>query len=272
MTSIIHLVREGLKHPLRTPSALHRRVVRVLERTQEHWYSTRADWVLSRLDQEKIRMQRPYLLAGVLGCKPAELALHLGELKTNACFQDFLREKRSHVVAEGSGTTEWIDCKTLYAIVRAIRPSIVVETGVQFGATSAHILLALQENQMGRLYSIDLPWPGLAPLGEQFGIGCMVPERLRHRWKIVWGDSMEELPKLLGELGSIDMFNHDSVHTYRFMTTEYNMAWPYIRPGGVLASHDVRRHNAFRRFCRRQGSAPFALVYNQGIALKRREG
>src|SRR5947207_14206936 len=45
----------------------------------------------------------------------------------------------------------------LYAVVRAFKPGVVVETGVSSGMSSAHILRALAENGKGTLHSIDLP-------------------------------------------------------------------------------------------------------------------
>src|SRR5438552_15169364 len=44
----------------------------------------------------------------------------------------------------------------LYAIVRAYSPSLVVETGVLYGHSSAAILAALEDNGTGQLTSIDL--------------------------------------------------------------------------------------------------------------------
>src|SRR5207247_1075041 len=45
----------------------------------------------------------------------------------------------------------------LYIVVRASSPSIVVETGVLYGHSSAAILAALEDNGKGRLISVDLP-------------------------------------------------------------------------------------------------------------------
>ena len=47
--------------------------------------------------------------------------------------------------------------KRLYVTVRAARPSVVVETGVLFGAFSAHILEALSRCGGGTLVSFDMP-------------------------------------------------------------------------------------------------------------------
>src|SRR5258707_4516511 len=65
-----------------------------------------------------------------------------------------------------------------YAITRAIKPRLVVETGVCYGVTSAYILRALDVNQRGALHSIDLP-----PLGKDGDkhVGRLIPDELRNR-------------------------------------------------------------------------------------------
>src|SRR5947207_15097922 len=45
----------------------------------------------------------------------------------------------------------------LYAVVRAFKPEVIVETGVASGISSAHILRALAATGSGPLYSFDLP-------------------------------------------------------------------------------------------------------------------
>jgi len=63
-------------------------------------------------------------------------------------------------------------------MTRILKPEIVIETGVFEGHSSLAILLALEENNKGCLYSIDLPSPSL-PLGKE--PGWIVPEHLRKR-------------------------------------------------------------------------------------------
>src|SRR5258706_11605345 len=71
-----------------------------------------------------------------------------------------------------------------YAIVRARRPEVVVETGVGFGVTTAFILAALAQNEHGTLYSVDLPPLGV---GAAEQVGFLVPEEFRSRWRLVRG-------------------------------------------------------------------------------------
>ncbi len=129
-----------------------------------------------------------------------------------------------------------------YATSRALRPNVVVETGVCYGVTSAHLLRALKENQNGYLHSIDLP--PLGKDGDQY-VGRLIPTELKDSWTLHRGCSGKLLKPLLQELGSIDLFIHDSLHTYRNMTQEFALAWPALRGGGVVISDDIEGNSAF---------------------------
>ncbi len=67
----------------------------------------------------------------------------------------------------------------IYTIIRCFKPRIVVETEVANGASSTFILSALEKNNFGKLYSIDLPSKDLL-LKEE--VGWLVPQSLRNRW------------------------------------------------------------------------------------------
>ncbi|MBS7618990.1 hypothetical protein KEJ25_10480, partial [Candidatus Bathyarchaeota archaeon] len=48
-------------------------------------------------------------------------------------------------------------------------------------------------------------------------------------WNFINAGSREALPDLLRKLNQIDVFLHDSLHTYEHMSFEYETAWPFIR-------------------------------------------
>lgn len=147
----------------------------------------------------------------------------------------------------------WIHCPLLYLICRRLRPSIVVETGVWWGFSSAFVLQALEDNGTGALYSIDLPNATyVTQRGERkmylqddavfppaAMTGWLVPEELRRRWKRVVGRSSEVLPSLLKDLQQIDVFCHDSEHTYTNMMFEFTTAWPFLSSSGILIADNA---------------------------------
>ena len=131
--------------------------------------------------------------------------------------------------------------RLLYAICRRLQPDVVVETGVAYGVTSAYLLKALAVNRKGTLFSVDLP-----PLGRKSDDlqGALVPAGLRPRWVLQRGTSQRLLGAILGRR-PVDLFVHDSLHTYGNMRREFEQAWPRLRPGGVLVSDDVQGNPAF---------------------------
>ena len=62
------------------------------------------------------------------------------------------------------------------------------------------------------------------------------------------GKAEELLPPLLEELGAIDLFLHDSLHTYEHMLFEFRTAWPHLNSGGLLLAHDVGQNTSFFHF------------------------
>jgi hypothetical protein len=223
---------------------------------------------VSRAELNRTRITR---LASALRMPEADVASYDEEFVADSEFLDpYMRKLAQLEPTVIQSTTHIVDCRTLYCVVRAAKPHILVETGVNFGGTSAVLLRAIERNQVGRLFSIDLPEPGLPPPDHPDGQGCLVPAYLRHSWALIQGDSKVQLPALLADLGQIDMFLHDSLHTDPMMVWEYETAWPYLAEGGILASHDVLLTKAFSRFCRQRRSQAGdpAVVSNVGIIRK----
>ena len=177
----------------------------------------------------------------------------------------------------GSRAGAMPEAELLYLVVRALRPRVVVETGVASGRSSAFILRALEDNAMGQLHSIDIPrylgdeipykeFDAYLPPGKESG--WVIPKVLRHRWTLHLGRSRQILPGLLATLPPLDLFLHDSEHTYDNMLWEYETAWPHLTSGDVLLSHDVLWNPAFADFCRAVDAQP-EFVGNTGGVMKK---
>ncbi len=144
-----------------------------------------------------------------------------------------------------------------YAISRALAPSVILETGVAYGVTSAYLLQAIDVNHQGTLWSVDLP-----PLGRQAEdyVGFLVPKSLRSSWNLRRGATRRLLPELLPLVGQIDLFVQDSLHTYRTITDEITMVWPFLKPGGVVIADDVSDNRAFGDFAKRMNPSACVVV------------
>jgi predicted O-methyltransferase YrrM len=143
--------------------------------------------------------------------------------------------------------SDWL---SLYTLVRLVKPEIVVETGVASGVSTTAILSALHKNETGRLYSIDLPISRIIGKRMRDGrlydrvyegkkTGWLVPEYLQSQWELILGDVRDVLEPFLNQLKNIDMFFHDDLHTPDHMFWEFNLVWPYLNAGGVVASDDI---------------------------------
>jgi len=78
--------------------------------------------------------------------------------------------------------------------------------------------------------------------------GFLVPHELRTRWTLILGDARVKLIPLLEKWHKIDVFFHDSDHTYLHMMWGYTSAWPYLLESGLLISDDVGQNTAFYDF------------------------
>jgi hypothetical protein len=174
--------------------------------------------------------------------------------------------------------------RAIWCLVRHLRPRNIVETGVARGFTSRFILEALEWNGSGHLWSIDLP-PLNPALRSQ--VGMAVGDRLRERWTYIEGSSRRHLPRLLSQLGEIDLFIHDSLHTERNVRFELDRAWKVLKPGGALVIDDIDINWAFDSFtktfsgyqsivCEAEPLHPDTRRFNQkglfAIILKDRRG
>jgi len=163
----------------------------------------------------------------------------------------------------------WDPFKTItlyYSLVRILKPTIVVETGVAHGFSTMIILKALTDNNHGTLISIDVPFVGVLELDKS--PGWLVPKNLRSRWQLLIGKSQYHLPQLLQKYHQIDFFIHDSHHSFDHMLWEYHTIWSSLSKEGILVSDDVFMNLAFLEFCKENKRTPYIAMNRYGIVLK----
>jgi Methyltransferase domain len=153
-----------------------------------------------------------------------------------------------------------------WCLARHLRPERVLETGVARGFTTRALLEALNRNGNGHVWSVDLP--PLLERGLSDETGAAVPGRLYDRWTLVRGSSRRVLPGLVKQLGSIDLFVHDSMHTTRNVAFELECVWPTLRPGGAILIDDVEKNAAMGQFLRSHpGTASMICASDDGRVL-----
>jgi predicted O-methyltransferase YrrM len=166
------------------------------------------------------------------------VAAFANEIRTSDFMSEMIRRRDAYGT---EGVMGVLDCATVYGLTRWLRPLVVVESGGFIGMSSAFILKALADENLtnGRVYSIEL--------SQECEQGALVPEPLRPQFAPMRGrveDFLQgdQLPQ------SIDLFLHDSSHSYKHMLWEFRQFWPRLRDGGLLVSHDVQMNAAFAEF------------------------
>ncbi len=142
------------------------------------------------------------LLADTLEQPRAELAAYAEETRSDALLTASLSRRR-HLRLDVKRRIELGRNIGSYIVVRAVKPRLVVETGIKHGVGSLALLVALERNAAegrdGRLMSFDV-----AP-----GSGWLVPVQLHHRWEVVLAPTEQALEeKLTGR--EVDVFVHDT--------------------------------------------------------------
>ncbi len=122
----------------------------------------------------------------------------------------------------------------LYSTVRKMKPDVVLETGVAYGYSTHIIVSALNKNGRGRLISTEIK----KHTHEGPEIGVLLSSIDRSRWTLVVGKPQKNLDKALGMVEKVDIFIHDSDHTYKNMMFEYRKAYPKTKEG-LMMSDDV---------------------------------
>jgi hypothetical protein len=137
-----------------------------------------------------------------------------------------------------------------YGVVRALKPDLVVETGIHDGLGSTALLAAVAANRRGIVISID-PRPRA---------GWLVPDYLRRHWSPVKDTSEAVLPGL----SDIGVFIHDSVRSAEVEAWELETALERRADRFALMSNRASLDNTFRDTVIAAGASP-SIFYERPV-------
>jgi predicted O-methyltransferase YrrM len=195
-------------------------------------------------------------------------------------YLESIREKYEAHYAAG-----WVnldDALFLYWLVRKLNPKIIVQTGVCNGLSSAFMMLGLAKNgSQGSLHAIDLPpvfnpnEPGWTIKGKVYGVvipegktsGWIIPDAYRNRFEVWNGDAKALLPKMIDQVEAVDLFYHDSDHTYDHMMFEFREAKRKLTPGGLVVGDDVSWNASVWDFADQYGAPSYNFKGAVGVAF-----
>jgi hypothetical protein len=134
----------------------------------------------------------------------------------------------------------------LFAFVRLLRPSKLVESGVSSGVSSTFLLLGARVNGGGTLHSIDFPivrgeghGNPLWVIPEGHTSGWAIPRSLRSRWDLLQGRSEDLLKPLLSKLGAVDLYCHDSPVDIEHFEFEMKAVSSHLQPGSLVVADNT---------------------------------
>jgi hypothetical protein len=113
-----------------------------------------------------------------------------------------------------------------YAVVRALRPAVVVETGTDKGLGTVVLAAALLRNGHGRLTSVDI----------NPASGYLVQDRYAEVTDLRVQDSLEGIRAVQGP---IDLFIHDSWHSPEHEAAEFAAAAPLLSDDARVLSDNA---------------------------------
>lgn len=151
----------------------------------------------------------------------------------------------------------------LYALVRALKPRVVVETGVAAGFSSASILAAMEHNEEGRLFSSDFPYFRLEN-PEQY-VGVVVEESFKHRWSLMLKGDEVNLPLIVRSIPSkIGLFHYDSDKSYDGRDFAMNVLRPYLADDAVIIMDDIQDNAYFHDYVTQNPEKPWSVFLYEG--------
>lgn len=117
-----------------------------------------------------------------------------------------------------------------YALIRILKPEVVVETGTDKGMGTMLIAQALKKNGSGVVYTLD---------NDPYA-GSLIDQNYWPNIKRLSGDSVENL----NLIKNIDIFIHDSDHSYNHEISEYRAIANNISKSAIIISDNSEFTNA----------------------------
>lgn len=173
-----------------------------------------------------------HTVAVVSGVSPATVQQYFREAQTDEALRDYVLEK-----TKASSYRRVADLRVefgrrlgWYALVRIMKPGVVIETGVDKGLGAVLLCSALLRNRAegapGRYYGTDI-----APKA-----GYLLDGIYKEVGQVLYGDSITSL-KAFDK--PIDLFINDSDHSATYELEEYKVVLPKLTPTGILLSDNA---------------------------------
>lgn len=187
------------------------------------------------------------ILVSYASRKPLEeIKGYMSEIKTDEAFRQYIREKIRASEFSFRADEELRFHRRLgwYAFVRALKPRLVIETGVDKGLGSCTLCAAILRNRAeghaGRYLGTDI----------DPNAGYLLGPPYSEAGEILYGDSIESLKKIDGP---VDIFLNDSDHSAEYEAKEYEIIAPKLSPHAVILGDNSHATDKLMQFALRTG-------------------
>jgi predicted O-methyltransferase YrrM len=184
-------------------------------------------------------------LSALLGGSPATFRNYMDEIQQDGDFRNHIcTMQREHPLRYRTDPEPSVGRRMVwYAIVRSLKPALVVETGVDQGLGAVVLCAALKRNASeghpGKYLGTDNdPQAGYFLKGDYAKFG-----------EVLYGDSLKSLATLNG----IDVFINDSDHSADYEQAEYEMIRDKLTPRGVVLGDNAHVTSKLAEFSLRNG-------------------
>jgi predicted O-methyltransferase YrrM len=182
-------------------------------------------------------------VAHVTGHSVQEIESYFEELQSDEQLRTHIcRTIASHPSGRFADPPKYGKRLAWYAFARALKPSLVVETGVDKGLGACVLASALlrnaEEGSPGRYLGTDI----------NPRAGYLLSGRYSEAGTIAYGDSIETLKQLDDP---IDMFINDSDHSADYERREYETVQATLAPSAVVVADNAHANAELFRFAQR---------------------
>lgn len=164
---------------------------------------------------------------------------YIDEIRKDYWLKDFISKKlkianyQKNIKVEFSRRIGW------YAFARAIKPKIIIETGVHHGVGACVLTRALMKNSeegfSGKYFGTDI----------DLNAGKLFQAPLTDFGQILYGDSLNSLDKLNCK---IDLFINDSDHSASYEMQEYESINEKLSPLAIILGDNSHITNKLSKF------------------------
>jgi len=188
---------------------------------------------------EKNKLELANFVSIVTGVNLETILSYIKELDSNFELRDHLRKSIGEDRFMSDSSLEFGRRVGWYAFARAIKPKLIIETGVHQGLGALVLMSALEKNEFegfaGKYIGTDIDPEA----------GSLITEKYKKFGRVVIGDSLQSLSQISGP---IDLFINDSDHSADYEFAEYKSIEHKLSPNSLILGDNCHSTHSLLEF------------------------